>query len=548
MFSVSVDGARTHLNMMSAAASAIADCIGLRELTFCASILVTVIYLKHLRRYSDYWRKQNVVHEEFDLSWAPISKMLEKPIHEIDMDRHRKYGNIFGAFEGLHPTLFLSDPDLIKLVLVKYFNDFPDRRTVTLNDPILDNMMTVVCAERWRKIRPASSPAFTAGKLRKMNAVVHDCARVTSQHLTRLAEEGKDLHPKEFFGHYVLNVITRCVLGARLEPHTTQADEFVSKSQAAFTVKPMMALVLFFYTWTLFPFLTTLLRLQVFIPETFVFLKNFCLDVIEKRKPSHVKHQDFLQLMVDAQGVKAQVSAEGLQDSEERLYSPGAEETVQATAGAKALTEEEALSQCIAFFIAGLDTISSVLAFTSYLLALHPDVQRKLQEEVDRCFTENGEEPSLADISKLKYLNCVISESLRLYPPAVRVERTACQDITLGNSGIKLTKGCAVVIPVYAMHHDSEYFPDPEKFDPERFSDENIGTVRPYSYLPFGAGPRNCIGMRFALQALKTCLLHVVRIVGLVQTEDTKVPLKMVTTFSLLTAEDITVGVRNRNT
>lgn len=529
---------------MSTTAS-MTDYLGLREVLFCALICATVIYLRHLRRYHDYWKKQNVVHEEFDLSWAPISKMLEKPIHEIDMNRHRKHGNVFGAFEGLHPTLFLSDPDLIKLVLVKHFDDFPDRRTVTLNDPILDNMMTVVCAKRWRKIRPASSPAFTAGKLRKMSAIIHDCARVMSEHLVGLAKEGRDLQPKEFFGHYALDVITRCVLGARLGSHTPEADEFVAKSQAAFAVKPMPALVFFFYIWTLFPFMTTLLRLRVFIPETFVFLKNFCVSVIEKRKLSSGKRQDFLQMMVDAQGVRMQVPAEDPLDSEEKLYSPGAVQAVENST--KVLTEEEALSQCIAFFIAGLDTISSVLAFTSYLLALHPGVQKKLREEVDCCFKENGEVPSLDDVSKLKYLNCVISESLRLYPPAVRVERTACRDVTLGNSGIKLFKGCAVVIPVYAMHHDPEYFPDPEKFDPERFSDENIGSVRPYSYLPFGAGPRNCIGMRFALQALKMCLLHVVRSVELVQTENTKVPLKMVTTFSLLTAEDIIIGVRNRN-
>ncbi|KAL1481571.1 hypothetical protein MTO96_015352 [Rhipicephalus appendiculatus] len=330
--------------------------------------------------------------------------------------------------------------------------------------------------------------------------------------------------------------------GARLGSHTAQADEFVAKSQAAFSVKPNPALVIFFYIWTLFPFMTTLLRLQVFIPETFTFLKKFCVNVIEKRKLSSEKHQDFLQLMVDAQDVR--MPAEGPLDSEEMLYSPGAVQAVEST---KVLTEEEALSQCVAFFIAGLDTISSVLAFTSYLLALHPDIQKKLWEEVDRCFKENGDVPSLDDVSKLKYLNCVISESLRLYPPAVRVERTACQDVTLGDTGIKLCKGCAVVIPVYAMHHDSEYFPDPEKFDPERFNDENISSVRPYSYLPFGAGPRNCIGMRFALQALKMCLLHAVHSVELVQTENTKVPLKMVTTFSLLTAEDITIGVRNRH-
>ncbi|KAL1474400.1 hypothetical protein MTO96_038000, partial [Rhipicephalus appendiculatus] len=202
--------------------------------------------------------------------------------------------------------------------------------TVALNDPILDNMMTVVCAERWRKIRPAASPAFTAGKLRKMNGIIHDCARELRQNsLVGLAEGGRDLHPKEFFGHYALDVITRCVLGARLGSHTAQADEFVAKSQAAFSVKPNPALVIFFYIWTLFPFMTTLLRLQVFIPETFTFLKNFCVNVIEKRKLSSEKHQDFLQLMVDAQDVR--MPAEGPLDSEEMLYSPGAVQAVEST-------------------------------------------------------------------------------------------------------------------------------------------------------------------------------------------------------------------------
>ncbi|XP_049514082.1 cytochrome P450 3A31-like [Dermacentor silvarum] len=581
--------------MMSTTAS-LTGYFGLRELIFCALFLATVFYVKYLRRYKDYWKKQNVVHEEFDLSWAPISNMLKEPIHEIDMNRHRKYGKVFGAFEGLHPTLFLSDPDLIKLVLVKHFNDLPDRRTVTLNDPILDNMMTIVCAERWRKIRPAASPAFTAGKLRKMNIIIHDCARITAEHLMGLAEDGKDLNPKEFFGHYTLDVITRCVLGARLGSHTAQADEFVAKSQAAFALKPMPAVVLFcrysgrhatmhrmttlclqFTSGRCFhssqrcygcassalkhssslKFLPKCHRVTYFLFFFFNYYLNFstrnipfgavCIQINKCHLCFPQKHQDFLQLMVDAQDSKMQVCAEGPQNAEEKLYNPGAEQAVERTASAKALTEEEALSQCVAFFIAGLDATSSALAFTFYLLALHPDVQQKLREEVDRCFEENGEEPSLDDVSKLKYLNCIISESLRMYPPAVRVERTACQDVTLGDTGINLSKGCAVVIPVYAMHHDPEYFPDPEKFDPERFSDENIGSIQPYSYLPFGAGPRNCIGMRFALQALRMCLFHVVRSVELLRTEKTKVPLKMVTTFSLLTAEDITIGVKNRN-
>lgn len=528
-------------------ASAVADNFGLRELSFCALFLATLLYVKYLRRFKDYWKKQNVVCEEFDLSWEPISKMLREPIQEIDMNRQRKYGKVFGGFEGLQPTLFVSDPDLVKLVLVKHFQDFPNRRLVTFNDPILDNMMTVVAAEQWRKIRPAASPAFSTGKLRKMNSVVQDCAQITTQHLLKTAESGEYLHPKDFFGHYTLDVITRCALGARLGSHTPEADVFVAKSQTAFTVKPAFALVAFFYVWTLFPFISTLLRLQVFSPETFLFLKNFCLNVIEKRKQSTARHQDFLQLMIDAQDRGLQASAEGPPDAEDKLYDLGTDQAAKKMVSAQELSEEEALSQCVSFFIAGQDATSSALAYTFYLLAIHPEVQQRLQEEVDDCFKCCGEEPSLDDVSKLEYLNCVISESLRLYPPAVRVERTAFQDVVLGDTGIKVSKGHAVVIPIYAMHRDPEYFPDPKKFDPERFSEKNISSIRPYSYLPFGAGPRNCIGMRFALQALKLCLFHVVHNVELVRTENTKVPLKMVTSFSLLTAEDITIGVRKRS-
>ncbi|KAK8766865.1 hypothetical protein V5799_006356 [Amblyomma americanum] len=133
-----------------------------------------------------------------------------------------------------------------------------------------------------------------------------------------------------------------------------------------------------------------------------------------------------------------------------------------------------------------------------------------------------------------------------MYPPATRIERTACDDYVLGDTGIKVKKGEMVVVPIYSLHHDPQYFPDPYKFDPERFNEENLATIQPYTYLPFGAGPRNCIGMRFALQAVKLCVLHTVRSVKVVRTQKTKVPLEFNSGWSFLSAKNITLGIRKR--
>lgn len=133
-----------------------------------------------------------------------------------------------------------------------------------------------------------------------------------------------------------------------------------------------------------------------------------------------------------------------------------------------ALTEDEAMAQCVLFFLAGQDTTSSVISFATYLLALHPEVQSKLRKEADECFAANKDGPSLDTVTKLKYLHAVVSETLRMYPPGIRIERSPIEDYVLGDTGITLPKGCVIGVPVYAMHYDPAFFPNPTVFDPER--------------------------------------------------------------------------------
>ena len=107
-------------------------------------------------------------------------------------------------------------------------------------------------------------------------------------------------------------------------------------------------------------------------------------------------------------------------------------------------------------------------------------------------------------IMDMKYMDMVVDETLRMYPPATRLDRVASNDYEF--EGIKIKKGQVIGVPIYALHHNPELYPNPEEFDPERFNDENKKTRDNVAYLPFGAGPRNCIGMRFALIEIKLLL------------------------------------------
>ncbi|KAG0439634.1 hypothetical protein HPB47_016571, partial [Ixodes persulcatus] len=175
--------------------------------------------------------------------------------------------------------------------------------------------------------------------------------------------------------------------------------------------------------------------------------------------------------MMDAQDGSIATTVETAQSTEEKLFNLDSEIKTDTSflGGVKALTEDEAMAQCLLFFLGGQDTTSSVISFTLYLLALHPEIQAKLREEADECFKQHGPDPSLDVVSKLPYLHGIVSESLRMFPPTVRIERSALSDYVLGDTGIKLPKGCVVAVPVYSMHHDPEYFPDPATFDPNRF-------------------------------------------------------------------------------
>ncbi len=165
------------------------------------------------------------------------------------------------------------------------------------------------------------------------------------------------------------------------------------------------------------------------------------------------------------------------------------------------------IDNCILFLIAGFDTTTSGLTNLIYYLVTNPLVQQNIITELD---TElNGEEPDFDNLNKFVYMDACIHESQRLVPSVARIERRSACDCKVGN--IFVPKGTYITIPIQAVHRDPDNFENPNDFNPERFFPQNKNKIKSGTYLAFADGPRNCIGMKFALSETKFCLAKLLK-------------------------------------
>ncbi|KAL3278887.1 hypothetical protein HHI36_016407 [Cryptolaemus montrouzieri] len=162
------------------------------------------------------------------------------------------------------------------------------------------------------------------------------------------------------------------------------------------------------------------------------------------------------------------------------------------------------------FMFEGHDTTSMSLCFSLMLLANNKHCQDSIYEEIHSVFGDDDREATYGDLQELRYLERCIKESLRLYPSVPLINRRVSSDVET-KSGRVIPKGCNVVFQIYDTHRDEKIYPEPEKFDPDRFLLENTMNRHPYAYIPFSAGPRNCIGQKFAMMEMKCLLSEIIR-------------------------------------
>ena len=174
--------------------------------------------------------------------------------------------------------------------------------------------------------------------------------------------------------------------------------------------------------------------------------------------------------------------------------------------GERRLNDDEMKGISLSFLAAGYETTSTVLICTCYFLATDQHVQEKLVQEIQTA-KENHHGSLYELVHSIEYLDWVLKEVIRLCPPGHRHLRECVDECSI--DGVRFPKGTPIHILAYAMHHDPEVWPDPFKFDPERFKPDEVAKRHPFSYLPFGEGPRQCIGSRYAMMIMKILLVKV---------------------------------------
>ncbi|XP_021267471.1 cytochrome P450 3A29-like isoform X4 [Numida meleagris] len=417
----------------------------------------------------------------------------------------KKYGRIWGIFEGRQPVMAILDPNLIKTILVKEcYSVFTNRRFFGPRGR-LESALFVAADDQWKRIRTVLSPTFTSGKLKEMFPIVKSYGDKLVKNIEKKVANEELLDMKNIFGAYSMDVVASTSFSVDIDSMSNPSDPFVANIKKFLKFSLLNPLIIFI---VLFPFTIPVLeKMNVTLLPSEVL--NFFSVIFTKMKKEreegyHVDRVDFLQLMIDSQSSQDSSKSAGEKDS----Y--------------KSLSDEEILAQALSFVFAGYETTSSALSYISYHLATHPDVQKRLQDEIDASLP-NKAAPTYNAVMQMEYLDMVVNESLRLYPPLGRIDRICKKTVEF--NGVTIPKGMVVMIPVYVLHHDPTYWPEPEEFRPERFSKENRENIDPYTFLPFGAGPRNCIGMRFALLAMKVAAVVLLQNFSFKPCKDTPIPL-----------------------
>jgi len=439
-----------------------------------------------------------------------------------DMKRMKKYGKVFGIFEGLLPAFYISDPEIIKRILVKDFDHFVNHPSFGALGPVLRKMVFFLEDKEWKKVRSSFTPAFTSGKIKKVSGIIQEHADKKAKKLAIEAKNGLEVDAKRIFSEITLGIIGQAAFGIKFDDLGENNLFFESamnlfggvfENQTATTLLPIV--------------LPSLFPVEIISQSALSVFIDMLQNVIRQRSKAQEKYNDYLDILSEI------LSEASTEENGKQMKTWSGEEL-----------EELICGQALEFLIDGYESTSQTTTLLAYEMAMNPEIQAKLHEEIMQKLDTFGQ-VSHEMVQEMSYLEQIINEVLRLHPILARIDRECCKDFSF--NGFVIKKGMKIQIPVYAMHRSEEFFPDPDTFNPDRWSPENKSQINTYTYLPFGGGPRGCLGSRFAMEQMKIIVCTMISQFEFYPVEKTPAKMKFKDGFSIVIQPiGTTIGIRTR--
>jgi cytochrome P450 len=399
-------------------------------------------------------------------------KFSQNPISTLSAEHYKEKVVKKEVFN--RTILYVYDEDVIKHVFATNSKNYPLSfvRRIVFN-PIMPDGMLVSLGEPWKAARKATAPIFTPGFIESLNSAVQHCASKSASQLA--LDDGQTVPITEFMQELTMRLLVASLFDGC---ETFDIRKFIA------TVRELRRLAGIPHTFDL-------LSLPIWVPR--VGRPDVTLLCGQLRDTARV-----LLDHAKANGPSGSLMARVL----------GLE------SGNTPIDDEVALDHLLSFLLAGYDTTARAFIWSSFLISQHPEVRAKVNAEVAAL----GSDPAHPD--RLPYLQAVIRESMRLYPPVADLSRVALADDQVGD--LKIKAGTTINVANFVLHRRAEYYDRPLDFNPDRFMDPDAVKMHKYTYLPFGIGPRVCIGMTLAMLELSVGLAEVYRKVSLEHVGDSE--------------------------
>ncbi|XP_061723288.1 cytochrome P450 6B4-like [Cydia pomonella] len=420
---------------------------------------------QHFTKFNNYWEIRNVRGPKPTFFFGNIidSCLRKKPVGVVFKEIYDAYPEekVVGFFRMRSPDLLLRDLDVVKYVLIKDFDIFTDRGKEYSKSGLGANLFHADSAT-WRVLRKRFSPMFTSGKLRNMMYLLTERGDRFVEYIDRITKKGAEQEIHGLTQKFTQSAIIACVFGLDLDTFDQQHETLQRIDKKIFSVKYGSELE------SMYPGILKKIGGWLFPEEVKTFFSKL-IKVIAMRNGQPSNRHDFMDLLLELKK----------------------ENTLD-------MTDEDIAAQAYIFYAAGYESSASTMGFLLYQLALNQDIQEKLYAEIKEALENNNGEMTYDAIMNLEYMEKVFNETLRMYPIITKLKRRSKAPYKIPETNIIIDKGQLIKISVLGIHHDEKYYPNPEVFDPQRFSPENVQARHKCAFLPFGEGPKQCIGIRFA--------------------------------------------------